>query len=99
MTGAFTIDTIEEIAKRLREPSWLTELRRAALRTHTELPWPHPSDDIWRRTNVSLLDPGRGFSPAEPALLQSLRLSEVELAGLTRPLGDEIGRASCRERE
>ncbi|OGX28847.1 MAG: Fe-S cluster assembly protein SufD [Omnitrophica WOR_2 bacterium RIFCSPHIGHO2_02_FULL_67_20] len=89
MTGAFTIDTIEEIAKRLREPSWLTELRRAALRTHTELPWPHPSDDIWRRTNVSLLDPGRGFSPAEPALLQSLRLSEVELAGLTRPLGDE----------
>ena len=89
MTSAFTTDTIEEIAKRLREPSWITELRRSALRAHAELPWPHPSDDIWRRTNVALLDPGRGFSPAGPSLLQSLRLSEAELAGLTRPLGDE----------
>ncbi|MGH2349416.1 MAG: Fe-S cluster assembly protein SufD [bacterium] len=89
MTGAFDATTIEQIAKRLQEPSWLTELRRSALRTHAELPWPHSSDDIWRRTDVSLLDPGRGFAPAEPALLQSLRLRDAELAALTRPLGDE----------
>jgi Fe-S cluster assembly protein SufD len=89
MTTAFGADTIARIAKRLGEPSWLTELRRSALRTHAELPWPHPSDDVWRRTDVSLLDPSRGFAPTEPGLLQSLRLSDAELGALTRPLGDE----------
>ena len=87
--SVFTLDMIEKIAKRLREPDWITELRRRALRTHAELPWPHPSDDIWRRTDVSLLDPGQGFAPAEPPLLQSLALDEAELAAITQPLGDE----------
>ncbi len=89
MSGFFGLATIESIAKGLQEPAWLTELRRAAWRTHTELPWPHSSDDIWRRTDVSLLDPGRGFTLAEPALLQSLSMSEAGLGALTRPLGDE----------
>ena len=89
MPEALNADTIGEIAKRLNEPGWLTELRRKAWAAHTGLPWPHASDDIWRRTDASLLDPLRGFSLAQPALLQSIRLTETQLAGLTRPLGQE----------
>ena len=86
MLGAATID---QLAKRLREPAWLTELRRIALATHASLPWPHSSDDIWRRTDVSLLDPLKEFSPVQPGLLESVRMTELQLGELTRPLGDE----------
>ena len=89
MTDAFNAATIEHIAKRLKEPAWLTALRRKAWNAHTSLPWPHVSDDVWRRTDASLLDPLRGFSPAQPALLQSIRLTDAQLAGLSRPLGQE----------
>jgi len=89
MSETFTIATIEQLAKRLREPTWLTELRRSALAKHAKLPWPHVSDDVWRRTDVSLLDPLRGFSPSVPSLLQAIPVSETQLAGLTKPLGDE----------
>ena len=81
--------TIDELAKRLKEPAWLTELRRQALARHEELPWPHPSDDIWRRTDVALLDPLKAFSSPEPALLQRLPMTESQVAAWTRPLGDE----------
>lgn len=67
----------------------MTELRRQAFARHLELSWPHPSDDIWRRTEVSLLDPSRGFAPAQPSLLQPLRLSDASLARDTQPLGGE----------
>ena len=90
MPETFSTTTIDRLAKELKEPTWLTELRRSGLATHTNLPWPHPSDDIWRRTDVALLDPARGgFSPAQPSLLQAIPLSESQFAGLTRPLGDE----------
>ena len=89
MAEAFSADTIGQIARRLQEPAWLTELRRKALARHAELSWPHTSDDIWRRTDVSLLDPMRGFAPATPALHERLPLSEAQLAALTKPLGDE----------
>ena len=87
MTEAFSTTTIDQIAKRLGEPAWLTELRRQALTKHLELSWPHTSDDIWRRTDVSLLDPMRGFAPATPTLHERLPLSEAQLAALTKPLG------------
>ena len=67
----------------------MTELRRRALARHAELPWPHASDDIWRRTDVSLLDPMQGFSIAPPRLLQSIRLTEHQAEGFTQPLGGE----------
>jgi Fe-S cluster assembly protein SufD len=82
--------TIDRLARQSHEPAWLTELRRRALAQHEALPWPHPSDDVWRRTDVALLDPARGrFAPVQPGLLQSLRLSEPQLAALVRPLGEE----------
>ena len=89
MPEAFSTTTIDELAKRLKEPSWLTGLRRAALAKHHELPGPHASDDIWRRTDVSLLDPMRGFAPAGPALHQTIPLTEAQVAGLTQSLGGE----------
>ena len=89
MTTPFDVTTIDQLAKRLGEPAWLTELRRQALARHAELPWPHPSDDIWRRTDVTLLDPARGFAPAVPELLTKVALSDAQIAACTRPLGDE----------
>ena len=89
MSDAFSAATIEQLAKHLREPAWVTDLRRHALTQHQHLPWPHPSDDIWRRTDVSLLDPMQGFSPAPRDLLQRISLSEAQLAGATQPLGQE----------
>src|SRR3989338_10041754 len=89
MSETFNTATIDALAKRFKEPAWLTELRRAALAKHTELPWPHASDDIWRRTDVSLLDPSKGFVPTEPTLQPSVLLTDARLAELTKPLGGE----------
>ena len=85
----FDSTTIDQLATRFKEPAWLTDLRRAAWAKHRELPWPHASDDIWRRTDVSLLDPSKGFVPAEPTLQQSVPLTDARLAELTKPLGGE----------
>ena len=89
MPEAFSTEAIDQLSKRLKEPSWLTDLRCAAWAKHRELPWPHPSDDIWRRTDVSLLDPSKGFVPAAPTLQPSVSLTDARLAALTKPLGDE----------
>lgn len=90
MEETFSTATISELAKQLKEPQWITELRRRALARHAELPWPHASDDIWRRTDVALLDPARGgFAPVQPSLLQGVSLSEAQFTDLTKPLGDE----------
>ena len=89
MAEAFTPSTIDRIAKQAREPSWVTDLRRDSLRRHAELPWPHPSDDIWRRVDVSLLDPQRGFAPANGSLQQRIPLTEAQLAAWTQPMGGE----------
>ena len=86
---AFSPATIDQLAKQFHEPAWLTASRRKAWAHHTELPWPHPSDDVWRRTDVSLLDPSKGFSPAQPTLLHAVHIDESHLHALTRPLGDE----------
>ena len=86
---AFNVTTIDQTARRLGEPAWLTELRHRSLTRHAELPWPHPSDDVWRRTDVRLLDPAQGFTPASPELLSKVALSDTQLASLTRPLGGE----------
>ncbi len=89
MSSGFGSDTINQLARQLHEPSWITELRRKALAQHAQLPWPHSSDDIWRRTDVSLLDPAQGFSLAPPSLTESIPLTEAAFAALTQPLADE----------
>ncbi len=89
MSELLSVATIEQLARQFKEPSWLTERRRRALARHAQLPWPHPSDDIWRRTDVSLLDPAQGFSAAWPELLQAIPLDDARLGHLTQPLGGE----------
>lgn len=81
--------TIDQIAKQLKEPDWVTELRRKSLARHAELAWPHSSDDIWRRVDVRQLDPSRGFEPALPQLLQRIALTQSQLDALIKPLADE----------
>lgn len=80
--------TIEHIAKSAREPGWVTDRRRAAVARHAELPWPHPSDDVWRRTDATQLDPARGFTPAG-GLQQQLSLTDDQMAQWAQPLGGE----------
>jgi Fe-S cluster assembly protein SufD len=41
------------------EPDWLRELRRAAFGTYSRLPMPSRTDEEWRRTDVSRLDPSQ----------------------------------------
>ncbi len=91
MASGLDAGTIDQLTARLREPAWLSQLRRAALAQHAELSWPHASDDIWRRTDVAWLDPARqGCAPASPALLQAVPvLRQAQLAAFTQPLGQE----------
>ncbi len=89
-TPTWTAQTIQRLSRQTKEPSWITMLRTAAVQAHEALPWPNPSDEVWRRTDLSLLDPSKGFVvPDSPALLQKVRLSESELREWASPLGDE----------
>lgn len=89
MNHSFDEATIDQLAKQLKEPTWVTDFRRAALAKHQQLPWPHPSDDVWRRIDASLLDPSQGFSPPVPSVLQSIPLTDPQTARWLQPLGDE----------
>jgi len=75
-------ETIQQLSRRAQEPSWLADWRTAALAEHGRLPWPGPSDEVWRRTDIRLLDPMQGYGLAEPALLQSARLNDRQLKQL-----------------
>ncbi len=84
--SAMASNLIDELGRRAGEPAWLTGLRRAAWERHAALPWPHASDDVWRRTDATLLDPAQGFAPAQP----SSRADVPHAArGVVAPLGDE----------
>ena len=41
------------------EPDWLRDRRRSALATYERLPMPSKTDEEWRRTDVSKLDPSK----------------------------------------
>jgi len=89
MDGWLNDQTLASLAKQSGEPAWMADRRTRALAKHQSLPWPHSSDDIWRRTDVSLLDPSRGFTLGAQDLLQSLRMEDAQLAAWTQPLGGE----------
>ena len=52
---AITEETLEQLQG---EPGWLRDVRRQALDTYERLPAPSRTDEEWRRTDVSRLDPG-----------------------------------------
>ncbi|TAN31900.1 Fe-S cluster assembly protein SufD [bacterium] len=70
----FNAKTVEEIASIHEEPDWLRDRRRTALETFERLPAPSRTDEEWRRTDISHLDPSafsqfehrNGAAPAEP---------------------------------
>lgn len=43
---------VEAIVERHREPAWLAEERRAALRTYQATPFPTERDEVWRYTQL-----------------------------------------------
>lgn len=81
---------LSALGLRLKEPPWVVALRREAFERYQQLPWPHASDDIWRRTDVSLLDPMRGFTLGASGLLQQIPLTQMQADSLIQPLGHEL---------
>src|SRR5712692_8213614 len=59
-----TVQSMEEIAALHGEPDWLRKRRRTALEAFERLPRPSKTDEEWRRTDVSGLDPS-AFGPFE----------------------------------
>ena len=80
------------------EPDWLRENRRSALESYQRLPAPSKTDEEWRRTDVSRLDPS-AFSRFEKApahttmatnlpkgvILESLPVAARDYAELVQP--------------
>src|SRR5665213_1917116 len=53
----FNSQTLEELSLR-GEPDWLLDRRRAAFAAYERLPMPSRTDEEWRRTDVTGLNPG-----------------------------------------
>jgi len=69
---AITTETLDQLQG---EPGWLRDVRRKALETYERLPGPSRTDEEWRRTDVSRLDPS-AFAKLEHVDGQKLILPE-----------------------
>lgn len=70
---AITSETLDQLQG---EPVWLRDVRRKALESYERLPAPSRTDEEWRRTDVSRLDPGQ-YQKLEHADGQKLILPEA----------------------
>ncbi len=68
-----TAETLDQLQG---EPGWLRERRESALSAYERLPLPSKTDEEWRRTDVSRLDPNQ-FSKLEHLDGQKLVLPEA----------------------
>ncbi len=75
---ALTSETLDQLQG---EPGWLRERREAALESFQKLPLPSKTDEEWRRTDVSRLDPSQ-FSRLEHLDGQKLVLPEALPGGV-----------------
>ncbi|HKW59400.1 MAG TPA: Fe-S cluster assembly protein SufD [Candidatus Dormibacteraeota bacterium] len=75
---AITSETLDQLQG---EPGWLRDVRRKALDAYDRLPAPSKTDEEWRRTDVSRLDPNR-YSKLEHLDGQKLTLPEALPAGV-----------------
>ena len=75
---AITTETLDQLQG---EPGWLREVRQKALATYERLPAPSKTDEEWRRTDVSRLDPNQ-FSTLEHLDGQKLILAKALPAGV-----------------
>jgi len=60
----FTEETLEQTGQ--GEPDWLRERRRTAFAAYERMPMPSRTDEEWRRTDVTGLDPAK-FATLEHA--------------------------------
>jgi Fe-S cluster assembly protein SufD len=89
----FSLKTMEEIASSHGEPDWLQRRRRAALDAFERLPMPSRTDEEWRRTDVTKLDPtafskfeqANGFKQPETSLPAGVILEPLGTAAERHP--------------
>ena len=61
---ALTLETLEKAGQ--GEPDWLREKRRSAFASYETMPMPSRTDEEWRRTDMTGLDPTK-FATLEHA--------------------------------
>jgi Fe-S cluster assembly protein SufD len=89
----FSLESLEEIASIQAEPDWLRARRRTALTAFERLPMPSRTDEEWRRTDVTKLDPARfsqfehsnGFKQAATPLPDGVILEPLAIAAERHP--------------
>jgi Fe-S cluster assembly protein SufD len=89
----FSLESLEEIASIQAEPDWLRERRRTALTAFERLPVPSRTDEEWRRTDVTKLDPSvfsqfehsNGFKQVETPLPDGVILESLATAAERHP--------------
>lgn len=52
-TNGFSEATVRALSAARNEPAWMLDFRLAAWATFTEMPWPKPTDEAWRRTSLT----------------------------------------------
>jgi Fe-S cluster assembly protein SufD len=93
----FTEETLERTGQ--GEPDWLRDRRRTAFAAYERLPMPGRTDEEWRRTDVTGLDPGKyaklehanGFKQETPDLPKGVIFEPLSVAAerhgdLVKPL-------------
>ena len=86
----YSPETIAQLSRHAKEPAWLQQMRANAWTQHAKLAWPHASDEIWRRTDLSAFRPERpGASNDLDALLTIKPADAARVQPLIAPLGSE----------
>ncbi|MBI4728491.1 MAG: Fe-S cluster assembly protein SufD [Acidobacteria bacterium] len=83
MDGTFGADAVRELAARSGEPDWFVARRLRSLERFGSLPWPDPSLEEWRHTDLSgfSLD---GLTPLPPRRARASNLDGVPREALAR---------------
>jgi Fe-S cluster assembly scaffold protein SufB len=64
--SGFNEETVRAHSAARNEPQWMLERRLAAWQLFTEMPWPAPTDESWRRTRLTGFDLKK-FAPLSTA--------------------------------
>jgi Fe-S cluster assembly protein SufD len=88
---AFTAETLEKTGQ--GEPDWLRDRRRTAFAAYQRLPMPSRTDEEWRRTDVTGLEPGtyamlehaNGYRQETPELPDGVIFEPLSIAAQRHP--------------
>jgi Fe-S cluster assembly protein SufD len=95
LTGTISPATVEGIIEQHREPSWLAEERRAALRSFEALPFPSNRDEAWRYSQMerfSLDGLVPVAAPTDKAVSEriTMRITDSDAEGVLVYKGGEV---------